>query len=181
MSRQPGSKRLLPRGPFGGTPPGRLCRSATDGMKRTPGLRSNQGTRVARPWNFSIVVPRPIPAPQNPVLLRERWVSADQRSCPCHRAQTRVAIGGGAAFVHFGTSAGDSILLIILQTSFKNIDWLLTPPYHPPTFAHARVNPGLQDRPTRWSWPPRPSTESPPNDRPRRSHERRGRPARSDP
>lgn len=110
-------------------------------MKTTPGTDDPQVTVVGPPWNFSIARLRAIPAAQKPVSERERWPAADEWRFPLQGLQPRVAIGRARESMRNRTPVIANILLIIVLIKVQNIDLLLTHPYHPPTFAHARVNP----------------------------------------
>lgn len=109
--------------------------------KTTPRTDDPQVTVVGPPWNFSIAHLRAIPAAQKPVSERERWSAADEWRMLRQTVQPRVAIERARKTMRNRTPVALFILLIIVLLKVQNIDLLLTHPYHPPTFAHARVNP----------------------------------------
>jgi hypothetical protein len=142
LSRQPGSKRLLPMGADLRI----TALSADAGLqdRQTKATRLAGGpqvTVVGAPWIFSIAAPATISGPQNRVSRNERWRPNDKWSLGCHASQARATIGPADKSMQNRTAGHLCKLLIILLISVQNIDLLLTAPYDPPTFAHARVNP----------------------------------------
>jgi hypothetical protein len=109
--------------------------------KATPTPHDPQVTVVGRPWNFSIAPRHTIPDRQKPVSKRERWVLADEWQSHSQASQARAAIGAARKSLRNRTRGHGNILLIIVLIKVQNIDLLFVAPYHPPTFAHARVNP----------------------------------------